>query len=68
MPSRSTETPLPETLPHPLRGALVHAGLTTLEAVAGRYCADLLALHGVGPKGIRMLRVELAARGMSLAD
>jgi len=68
MTSRAGGTPLPESLPRPLRGALVHAGLTTLESVAGRRPTDLLALHGVGPKGIRMLRAELAERGLSLAD
>jgi hypothetical protein len=48
---------------------LEHAGYRTLESVAGRSARELLQLHGVGPKGIRMLRAELAEHGLDdLAD
>jgi hypothetical protein len=33
--------------------------------VASRSAKELLALHGVGPKAIRILREELAVRGVS---
>lgn len=46
--------------------ALATAGLTTLDEVATRSKADLLALHGVGPKAVRILSDTLAEKGMSL--
>ena len=46
--------------------ALELIGITTLEQVAGHSEKDLLALHGIGPKAIRILRQELEARGMQL--
>lgn len=36
--------------------ALAAAGVTTLADVAARTDAELLALHGVGPKAVRILR------------
>lgn len=47
--------------------ALVHARLATLDQVATRTEAELLALHGVGPKAVRVLADALAEKGMSLA-
>jgi hypothetical protein len=46
--------------------ALAVAGLVTLDQVATRTKADLLALHGVGPKAVRVLADSLAEKGMSL--
>ena len=40
----------------PARGALANAGLTTWEAVDAAPDRDLLALHGFGPKALRILR------------
>ncbi|GGL17411.1 hypothetical protein [Planomonospora parontospora] len=39
------------------------AGLTTLAQVAGLTEAELLAMHGVGPKAVRILREALGAIG-----
>ncbi|MFF0585057.1 hypothetical protein ACFYWD_03645 [Streptomyces sp. NPDC003781] len=47
--------------------ALVNAGLTTLDQVATRTAADLLALHGVGPKAVRVLAAALAEKGLDIA-
>ena len=55
---------LPFTPTAPARQAFALMGLTRLEQFAGRSRRDLLALHGVGPKAIRMLNDELAARGL----
>ena len=55
---------LPFTRTAPARQAFALAGLTRLDQFAGRSKRDLLALHGVGPKAIRMLNDELAARGL----
>lgn len=49
----------------PANSALLEQGVTTLDAVAARSEAELLALHGVGPKAIRILREALAERGLS---
>ncbi|KQU95863.1 hypothetical protein [Devosia sp. Root105] len=42
-------------------------GITTLKVVAERSERELLALHGVGPKAILILRTELEARGLQFA-
>ncbi|MDN5854480.1 MAG: hypothetical protein L0K86_16845, partial [Actinomycetia bacterium] len=49
----------------PATRALASQGATTLEQVATWTERDLLALHGVGPKAIRILADELSSRGMS---
>jgi hypothetical protein len=40
----------------PARRALANAHLTTWDAVDAAADADLLALHGFGPKALRILR------------
>ncbi|PXY21178.1 hypothetical protein [Prauserella muralis] len=57
---------LPAGIGKPATRALLGAGLSTLAKVATRTEADLLALHGVGPKAVRILREELARTGRSL--
>lgn len=52
----------------PANRALDLAGHTTLTAIAGLTKKDLLDLHGVGPKAIRILREALAERGLTFAD
>jgi hypothetical protein len=49
----------------PARRALAHIGCTTYEQLAGFSRAELLAIHGVGPKAVRVLGEELAARGLA---
>ena len=46
-------------------GALTLAGYTTYASLARASANELLALHGVGPKAIRILEEELAARGLT---
>ncbi len=50
----------------PAAAALGLAGITTLDEVARHTEEELLALHGVGPKAVRILREALAAGGQSL--
>jgi len=57
---------LPRGTGRPATGALTLAGYTRLEQLDGVPAKDLLALHGVGPKAIRVLTEELAERGMAL--
>jgi hypothetical protein len=46
----------------PARRALANAGLTTWDAVDAAPDADLLALHGFGPRALRLLRESTAGR------
>jgi hypothetical protein len=43
-------------LPKPAVRGLAAAGITTLAAAWAAEDADMLALHGVGRKGVRMIR------------
>lgn len=56
------QTPLPN-IGRPATRALEGIGVTTLEQAADHRAADLLALHGVGPRAIRILEAALAAEG-----
>ncbi|MCC3761613.1 hypothetical protein K3N28_00800 [Glycomyces sp. TRM65418] len=60
------EGDLPAAIGRPATRALHGAGLTTLDRVAARSEAELLRLHGVGPKTIRVLEQVLAEQGRSL--
>ncbi|WP_433797124.1 DNA-binding protein [Actinoplanes sp. CA-252034] len=51
----------------PATGALMLAGITTLAEVARHRRRDLLAMHGVGPKAIRLLEAALAEHGLAFA-
>lgn len=50
----------------PANDALLRAGYTSLEQLAGVPAADLLQLHGFGPRGIRILQAALEERGLTL--
>ncbi|MET0741047.1 MAG: helix-hairpin-helix domain-containing protein [Candidatus Nanopelagicales bacterium] len=52
----------------PATRALAAAGITSLEDVAGRSSSELLALHGVGPKAIRLLSDALEELGLDELD
>jgi hypothetical protein len=54
-------------LSRPAQRALAAAGIARLEQLTEYREADLLALHGMGPKAIETLRHALATRGLSLA-
>ncbi len=49
----------------PATRALNAIGVTRLEQVAGRSASELLALHGVGPRAIRLLDAALAECGLA---
>ena len=49
----------------PARRELAVHGYTTYEHLTTATAAELLKIHGVGPKAIRILGEELAARGLS---
>ncbi|WP_084038036.1 hypothetical protein [Demequina sp. NBRC 110053] len=52
----------------PANSALVAQGLTRLEQVATLGRARLLALHGVGPRAVRILAEECERRGLAFAE
>lgn len=43
-------------------------GIGSLKAVAAHTRRELLAIHGVGPKAVRILGEALAERGMSFRE
>jgi hypothetical protein len=64
--TKPTGSDLPASIGKPATRALLGAGLTTLTQVATRSEDELLALHGLGPKAVRILADSLAQKGMSL--
>ena len=52
----------------PATRALEAAGYTHLTELAQISESELLSLHGVGPKAIRLIRAALAERGLSLRE
>ncbi|MCU1641865.1 MAG: hypothetical protein JWN03_2140 [Nocardia sp.] len=62
-----SDSPLPRGIGAPATRALTAAGYHQLEQLAGVSADGLLALHGVGPKAIRLLREALAAEGLDLS-
>lgn len=66
-PPRSSAANFPPGLSQPALRAFAAAGYARLEDLARVSEAELLRLHGVGPKAIRLLRPALAARGLAFA-
>ena len=62
-----SNTDLPSNLSRPARRALAGAGYARLEQLTGVTEAEVLKLHGMGPKALDQLRGALAARGQSFA-
>ncbi len=52
----------------PAYRALDSEGVTKLEDLAKFSEAELLALHGMGPKAVALLKSSLQSKGLSLAD
>ena len=70
--TESERTIVPHTLPSglgkPATRALAASGYTHLEELTHVTEANLLKLHGVGPKVIVLLRNALDAQGLAFAD
>lgn len=58
---------LPKAIGKPATRSLLLAGITNLEQVAAHTESQLLALHGVGPRALKILRETLSAAGRELA-
>jgi predicted flap endonuclease-1-like 5' DNA nuclease len=57
---------LPSSVGNVARRELAAHGITRLDQVIDLSAKDLLAIHGVGPKAVRILRERLIARGLDL--
>jgi hypothetical protein len=57
----------PDGLSQPALRALSSAGYTSLDQLTKVKEADLKKLHGMGPKGIDLLRAALKTKGRSFA-
>jgi hypothetical protein len=62
------ESDLPTKLSAPARRALVGAGYLRLEQLSRVSEAEIKRLHGIGPNGLKQLRLALDAKGLSFAD
>ncbi len=56
---------LPIKLAAPARRALVQAGYTRLEQIAGASEGEIARLHGIGPNALEQIRGALAEIGLS---
>jgi hypothetical protein len=63
-----SESDLPNGLAKPAQRALAGAGYSHLEQLTGVSEGEVLALHGMGPKAMRLLREALAEKGWSFAE
>lgn len=61
------DSDLPAAMGKVARRELAHHGFTRLDQFDGASARELLAIHGVGPKAIRILREHLEQEGRSLA-
>ncbi len=63
----TTSNSLPKGIGQPATRALATIGITTLDRVTAHTEKELLKLHGMGHKAIRVLKETLAEQGKSLA-
>ncbi len=66
--SQEPGTDFPTGLAVPAQRALAGAGYMRLEQLTTVEEAEVLRLHGMGPKALGLLRAALEARGLSFAD
>ncbi len=70
MPAAKREIPITD-LPKvsaPALQALHTIGVATLEQLARYSENEIAALHGMGPKGVRILKAALAEKGLSFTE
>jgi predicted flap endonuclease-1-like 5' DNA nuclease len=66
LPPTAFSLEFPRAMGRPANAALVNRGISTLEQVTQYTEKELLQIHGVGPKAIRVLNEHLATQGRSL--
>ncbi|ONI90010.1 hypothetical protein ALI22I_13965 [Saccharothrix sp. ALI-22-I] len=62
------ETEFPHRIGKTAKRVLALEGYTRYEQLTKTTPKELLKIHGMGKKGIQILREELAARGLSFGD
>jgi DNA-directed RNA polymerase alpha subunit len=62
------DSDLPAKLSKPAQRALTAAGYSRLEQFTSLREAEVLKLHGMGPKAMDQIRQALAAKGLSFAE
>ncbi|MBW4721840.1 hypothetical protein [Saccharothrix obliqua] len=62
------ETEFPHRIGRTAKRVLALEGYTKYEHLTKTTAKDLLKIHGMGKKGITILREELSARGLAFAD
>lgn len=55
-------------LSRPARGALEHEGIVTLRKLSTFTEREILAIHGIGPKSMPVLRQALSEAGLAFRD
>ncbi|MCM3611647.1 helix-hairpin-helix domain-containing protein [Planococcus sp. MERTA32b] len=58
------ENDFPKGVGKPATRALIEAGYTKVEQLKDATEKEILELHGVGPKAIKVLKQELASKGL----
>ena len=53
-----------DTLSAPAQRALMNAGIKTLKQLGKKTEKEIASLHGMGPKGIRILKESLREKGL----
>lgn len=66
--AETTSEGFPRGIGAPATRALQGAGYTALTQLTRATEAELMALHGLGPKALRILKAALQERGLSLAQ
>ena len=66
--NNTSETNLPKSIGRPATSALTYANIFYLEQITKISAEELLKLHGVGPKAIRLLKEALELKGLAFAD
>lgn len=64
----TSEPAFPKGVGQPAIRALNDAGYLKLEDLAGADEAELMKLHGMGPKALGVIREALTAKGLSFAS
>ena len=68
LPDDAFSEEFPRAMGRPANAALVASGITTLAQASRLTRRELLAIHGVGPKAVHVLEMELEHHGLRLAE
>ena len=63
----TSDADFPEGLSAPARRALANVGYTRIEQFTKLSEAEVGRLHGMGPRGVELIRRALADRGLSFS-